>query len=199
MNQSALNSMMIATCFVAVTACSGATTSDPTPTSTTGALAAGTSGAGGKPTDPGTGANGAPGCSAPPPAPPPDACTTIDAGFACGDPDAKNLIEKLCAAQGATSGGFSWDGKQCSATCCAIAPPAPPQSCTWTTIGDGSACVSYVDIKTQAVAICDAQKSEPHTVATADDCAGGATITKLECCVSAAPNEPSPAPPPPTK
>ena len=78
--------------------------------------------------------------------------------------------------------------------------PPPTESCTWAAIGDGSSCLSYVDIKTKAVAICESQKAEPRSLYPADDCSGGATIAKLECCVAGPANDPpKPGGPPPPK
>jgi hypothetical protein len=72
----------------------------------------------------------------------------------------------------------------CQATCCPgkPPPPPPPTPCTYEQIGDGVTCLSYADIKTQATGICDSRKLFVRSVYPANDCSGGATIAKVECC-----------------
>jgi hypothetical protein len=201
MKRHALAAAMIAACSLLVTACSSAGDASGSGGVTAGALSGDDPKAGGTVDgDPNSGGGGKPdpgGCGKPP-----TACFTIDAGALCMDPNAKLLAEKLCFSKGLEVAGLSADPKAgCSVTCCDPGPPPPVEACTWTAIGDGSACLSFVDIKTKAVAICEAQGSEVRSVYPAGDCPGGATIAKLECCAPSA-NEPpgkDPGPPPPPK
>jgi hypothetical protein len=182
-----------------MTACSGKTD----PASTDDALS-GSAAIKGDGTDPGGkppangGGKGDPGCGATGPG----ACVSIAAGAVCTDPNGKDLAWKLCQGKGLELTGLDLDPKGgCTVTCCGPSAPPPPVACTWTAIGDGTTCLSYVDLKTKAVAICAAQKADPRSLYPADDCAGGATIAKLECCETAPANEPPKPgdPPPPPK
>ncbi len=75
------------------------------------------------------------------------------------------------------------------------APAKTPalETCFWSQIGDGQSCIPYGDLKSKAMAICQSKDAEPRALFPADDCKGGATIAKLECCLS---REGDQAPPP---
>lgn len=76
----------------------------------------------------------------------------------------------------------------CQITCCTKDGPTPPpptptpSPCTWSAVGSGTTCLSFVEIATQAQAFCDAMGNNVQSLHPANDCAGGATIAKVECC-----------------
>jgi hypothetical protein len=73
-------------------------------------------------------------------------------------------------------------------------PPPAVELCTGAVIGDGTSCISDVDLKTKAVAICESQKAELRSIYVGGHCEGGVTIAKFECCAPGA-NEGEPLPP----
>lgn len=193
------------------TACSGKVSEDPGGDGANQALNAGAdkSGEGTAVADPVATASGegnaepASGCTEPPK--PPGGCYPVVDALVCTDPNGKLYAEKICAAQGAVATAIDVDAKGgCVVTCCAPTPPPPPppppppQACTWSAIGDGTTCLSYVDLKTKAEAICASEKAAVTAMYFANDCPNGSTAAKLECC-SSAPPPPVPPPPPPSK
>lgn len=132
------------------------------------------------------------------PSPPDDgwACITLEADV-CAQPDPKTLAAGVCGRLGAETHGFSSDAKGCHVTCCKPLPP-PPTACNWSAIGDGTSCIDYATIKTKAQAICDSTGASLTNVSMSNDCAGGARVTKVECCSAATGGTP-PAPPPDEK
>jgi hypothetical protein len=201
MKRYALAATAIAVCCFGATACSdkgdgdgnGGAWAQPLDAPTAGAVVSDDPSGGGT----GKGDPSGGGCTKPP-----AACFTMEAGLCCTDPNAKDLAAQLCAAKGATIAGLSIDPKGgCQVTCCEPTPPPPPvEVCTWAAVGDGTCCISSVDLKTKGAAICAAQGGELRSLYPAGDCADGATIAKVECCSPYPANDPKdPGPPPPPK
>lgn len=157
---------------------------------------------------PSAGGGGYPGCD-----PSGGACFDVYEPQACG-PYGKEIASKLCGAQGMTPTAISQSPKGCIVTCCGGAgggggkpqpppppkppePPTPPQpppaACSWQALGAGGACIAFGDLKGQADALCQAQKANLTQLYSANDCPGGTTIAKVQCCWGATP---PPAPPP---
>lgn len=110
-------------------------------------------------------------------------CFTIELGKSCS----WSTAQQICSPKGyAVVALSSTSAGSCQATCCPgkgpPPPPPPPTPCTYEQVGDGVTCLSYSEIKTQASNVCDAQKLSVRSVYPANDCPGGATITKVECC-----------------
>jgi hypothetical protein len=128
------------------------------------------------------------------------ACFAVDLGLSCDD-EAKAKTEgtQICSAKGVfltkLSRSTADKAATCLATCC---PPPPLEICSWVALGDGSTCISNADLKTKAAAACSAQRAEPRSLYPSNDCPGGTTIAKLECCASD-PDAPAPPVQPPAK
>jgi hypothetical protein len=74
-------------------------------------------------------------------------------------------------------------------------PPEPATKCTYSTLGDGKSCISHLDIKVDASAVCEKQGLSLRELATAGSCPNGASLVKIECCAIS--DDPSPPAQPP--
>ena len=108
--------------------------------------------------------------------------------------DAKTKAVEICASTGAILTDLSSSSEKAGwlVTCCA-APPVATTECVWLSVGDGNACLSDADLKSDAAQLCSNQKSELFDLFPTNDCAGGSTAAKVECCV---PNITAPPPEP---
>lgn len=156
----------------------------------------------GKPGEPPNagGGGGYPGCD-----PSGGACFDVHEPQACG-PYGKEVASKICGSKGLTPTAISQSPKGCVVTCCGGGgsggggkpqpppppkppepPPPPPSACSWQALGDGATCIGFADLKGQADAICQAQKANLTQLYSANDCPGGTTIAKVQCCWGATP------------
>lgn len=149
----------------------------------------GGAGAGGSdPSGPSGGVGGVPGGGPGGPGGPGSApCFTADIGSGCS----KEVASSTCSAKGyvVTAIGKT-SGGTCTVTCCPATPPPPPPpppgptpACTWITLGNGSTCMSWSDVKTKGTALCSSLGAQLVSASAGTNCPGGTTSVQLQCCV----------------
>ena len=185
--------------LVALAACSGKIDGGSVGTSSGGSsgVASG-SGRGGGPTSgggsTGSGAGGANGSG---PSTGSGGATDLPTSGACfattmsNDACVEKLAFQFCADKGYVPMAMNDTPSGCVVTCCTQGPSPPtptptpvpgPNACTWSAVGSGATCLSFVEIATQAQAYCEGIGGNVQSLHPANDCPSGATIAKVECC-----------------
>jgi hypothetical protein len=114
-------------------------------------------------------------------------------GKSCvSDVDLKLKAEAVCAAEGLALTDIKIDGAPCPGgstqpwfSCCKKEPTPVATACLSDVIGDGTTCLDWDSIKLKATGACEGNGMglvELIGTSNDDDCAGGATWAKYECC-----------------